>query len=91
MNDSFDTDECCSDLHHSKVSLEMNQDVCQLFNDQQNVSFTWLVLMAYCFAIQMDDRIAKCSAVNSFLKELLDEKVVFSKQMDLLLFFSDQQ
>ncbi|KAL1272862.1 hypothetical protein QQF64_028724 [Cirrhinus molitorella] len=41
MNESFDMDECCSELHHSK----------------------------------MDDRIAKASALNSILKELLDEKI----------------
>lgn len=79
MNENFDMDECCSELPHCKVSLEMDKEVCQLFNDQRSLSFTFLVLMAYCFVNQMDDRIAKSSALNSTLKELLDEKVVFSK------------
>lgn len=45
MNESFDMDECCSELHHGKVSLEMDKRVCQLFNDSQ----IFLVLMTYCF------------------------------------------
>ncbi len=27
MNESFDMDECCSELHHGKVSLEMDKSL----------------------------------------------------------------
>ncbi len=31
MDESFDMDECCSELHHGKVSSELES--CPLFND----------------------------------------------------------